>query len=66
MKMEQIECSETSAYINQMPGNHPKENTQRIYTFLYTFFNFKLEITEHRKFKIIAVNLFHPRVRETE
>ena len=28
MKMEQIECSETSAYINQTPGNHPKENTQ--------------------------------------
>ena len=23
---EQIECSETSAYINQTPGNHPKEN----------------------------------------
>ena len=28
MKMEQIECSETSAYINQTPGNHPKENKQ--------------------------------------
>ena len=27
-KMEQIECSETSAYINQTPGNHPKENKQ--------------------------------------
>ena len=27
MKMEQIECSETSAYINQTPGNYPKENT---------------------------------------
>ena len=26
MKMEQIECSETSAYIIQTPGNHPKEN----------------------------------------
>ena len=26
--MEQIECSETSAYINQTPGNHPKENKQ--------------------------------------
>ena len=26
MKMEQIECSETSAYINQTPGNYPKEN----------------------------------------
>ena len=28
VKMEQIECSETSAYINQTPGNHPKENKQ--------------------------------------
>ena len=28
LKMEQIECSETSAYINQTPGNHPQENKQ--------------------------------------
>jgi len=26
MKMEQIECSETSVYINQTLGNYPKEN----------------------------------------
>jgi len=26
MKMEQIGCSETSAYIIQTPGNYPKEN----------------------------------------
>jgi len=26
MKMEQIECSESSAYIIQTPGNYPKEN----------------------------------------
>ena len=26
MKMEQIECSETSAYIIQTPGKYPKEN----------------------------------------
>jgi hypothetical protein len=32
-KMEQIECSETSAIINQMPGNHPKEDIlEPIYT----------------------------------
>jgi hypothetical protein len=24
--MEQIECSETSAIVNQTPGNHPKED----------------------------------------
>ena len=34
MKMKQIECSETSAYINQTPGNHPKENTQEFDCFL--------------------------------
>jgi len=26
MKMEQTECSKTSAYIMQTPGNYPKEN----------------------------------------
>jgi hypothetical protein len=26
MKMEQMECSETSAIINQTPGNYPKED----------------------------------------
>ena len=26
MKMEQIECSETSAYIIKTPGNYQKEN----------------------------------------
>jgi hypothetical protein len=28
MKMEQIECSETSAYKIQTPGNHPEGNVQ--------------------------------------
>jgi hypothetical protein len=28
MKMEQIECSEMSAYKIQTPGNHPEENIQ--------------------------------------
>jgi hypothetical protein len=28
MKMEQTECSETSAYEFQTPGNHPKESIQ--------------------------------------
>jgi len=28
MKMEQAECSETSAYKIQTPGNYPKENIQ--------------------------------------
>jgi len=29
MKMEQIECSETSAYKIQTPGNYPKESIQQ-------------------------------------
>ena len=29
MKMEQTECSETSAYKIQTPGNYPEENIQR-------------------------------------
>jgi len=28
MKMEQTECSETSAYKIQTPGNYPEENVQ--------------------------------------
>jgi hypothetical protein len=31
MKIEQIECSETSAYKIQTPGNHPEENIQQIF-----------------------------------
>jgi len=31
MKMEQTECSETSAYKFQTPGNHPKESIQQIF-----------------------------------
>jgi hypothetical protein len=27
--MEETECSEMSAYIIQMPGNHPKESIQQ-------------------------------------
>jgi len=29
MKMEQTECSETSAYKIQMPGNYPEESIQQ-------------------------------------
>jgi hypothetical protein len=31
MKMEQIECSETSAYKIQTPGKYPEENIQHFY-----------------------------------
>jgi hypothetical protein len=30
MKMEQTECSETSAYKIQTPGNYPEENIQQV------------------------------------
>ena len=52
VKMEQIECSETSAYINQTPGNYPKENTlysehgeslkSRKRTFYFKFLSLKM------------------------
>jgi hypothetical protein len=35
MKMEQIECSETSAYKIQTPRNHPEENIQPQYQFSF-------------------------------
>jgi hypothetical protein len=34
MKMEQIECSETSEYKIQTPGNYPEENIQQTYVTL--------------------------------
>jgi len=34
MKMEQIECSETSAYNNQTQGKYPKEYIQDANVFL--------------------------------
>jgi hypothetical protein len=37
MKMEQIVCSETSAYKIQTPGNHPEENIQHNVYFNYLF-----------------------------
>ena len=45
MKMEQTECSETSAYKIQTPGNYPEESIQQfsfiiiiIFFFLFFFF----------------------------
>jgi len=36
MKMEQTECSETSAYKIQTPGNYPKERQHSVTTFEIT------------------------------
>ena len=38
MKMEQTECSETSAYKIQTPGNYPEESIQHCYELLFTKF----------------------------
>ena len=35
MKMEQTECSETSAYKIQTLGNHPKESIQHVCVCMY-------------------------------
>ena len=37
MKMEQTECSKTSAYKIQTPGNYPEENIQRLLGYSYLF-----------------------------
>ena len=55
MKMEQTECSETSAYKLQTPGNYPKESIQHFY--LSSPYSLRLAVTK----KIIDFNasLFH-------
>jgi len=35
MKMEQAECSETSAYKIQTPGNYPEESIQNSTLFMH-------------------------------
>jgi hypothetical protein len=42
MKMEQIECSETSALKIQTPGNHPEENIQGINVVIRRLYNFRI------------------------
>jgi hypothetical protein len=46
MKMEQIECSETSAYKIQTPGNHPEENIQHSFHFPTLLFIKNKELKE--------------------
>jgi len=50
MKMEQIECSETSAYKIETPGNYPKENT------LYSEHGKSLKSSIGTCFKFIILN----------
>jgi hypothetical protein len=46
MKMEQTECSETSAYKIQTPGNYPEENIQH-YSRLIAKSNNKIRTTRN-------------------
>ena len=39
MKMEQTECSETSAYKIQTPENYPEENIQENYSLVFNPLN---------------------------
>jgi len=39
MKMEQTECSETSAYKIQTPGNYPEENIQQETIYIEQVYN---------------------------
>jgi hypothetical protein len=41
MKMEQAECSETSAFKLQTPGNHPEESIQQSNGYKILTFNIK-------------------------
>ena len=43
MKMEPIECSETSVIINQTPGNYPKGNL------LYLKINHAIQLKSNRE-----------------
>jgi len=50
MKMEQTECSETSAYKIQTPGNYPEESIQQVFVYHQQFCTSSLEyFTVHLK-----------------
>jgi phage pi2 protein 07 len=52
MKMEQIECYETSAYKIHTPGNHPEENIQHNISFLSAVL--KYQFTQRNKWSFSA------------
>ena len=49
MKMEQTECSETSAYKIQTPGNHPKESIQHIFMSVRPYVSPNEQLGSHRR-----------------
>jgi len=49
MKMEQTECSETSAHKIQTPGNYPEESIRQLVSYLSnttTYFQFKYKYSD--------------------
>jgi len=52
MKLEQAECSETSAYEVQTPGNYPEENIQQSHYVPRTA-NRQLNALYFMKFKLV-------------
>jgi len=64
MKMELIDCSETSAIVNQTPGNYPKGNllcsvhgeslkSRRIKQFMYTIL-YGIEVSKTAQFVLLC------------
>jgi len=55
MKMEQTECSETSAYKIQTPGNYPKESIQHsVHGESLKSRRFRLDSVESKKLGILS------------
>ena len=57
MKMEQTECSETSVYKIQRPGNHPKESIQHSEhgeSLKSRTFHWVIELTDNNKYTLCS------------
>ena len=53
--MEQTECSETSAYKIQTPGNYPEESIQHVSSGFCTFFKINKDwVTKENDFIILC------------
>jgi len=56
MKMEQTQCSETSAYKIQTPGNYPEESMQHVYILLATIQRNKSVIFKYGQTYLLPIN----------
>jgi hypothetical protein len=57
LKMEQIECSETSVSINQTPGKHPKVSTLELLGCLMILNVEYYQIIGHTQFRILLYRM---------